>query len=135
MKLITLVATCLYSLVFAFSVQAETEPAIPLSGDEILGNWSVDAESLHRSGEGSRRLDTIWTFNPDGTMIGESIDSQQHTRLGKMRAVVKYKLENGLLIRQMAPGRSKQEACKAVEKSGKKLVLKCTSVYFFMTKQ
>lgn len=135
MKLKTFAASFFYLLVFSLSVQAETEPAIPLSSAEILGTWSVDAESIDRTGEGSRRLETLWTFNQDGTMTGESIDSQQHTRLGKMRAVVNYKLENGLLIRQIAPGRAKQENCKAVEKNGKKLVLKCVSVYFFMTKQ
>ena len=135
MKLIILSTSLLYALTFSLSVQADAEPAIPLSSAEILGSWSVDAESINRNGEGSRRLETIWTFNQDGTMVGESVDSQQHARIGKMRAVIKYKIENGLLIKQVAPGRSKQETCKAVEKNGKKLVLKCTLLYFFLTKQ
>jgi exopolysaccharide biosynthesis protein len=51
------------------------------------------------------------------------------------RAVLNYSIENGKLVKQAAPGRSKMEACEAVEKNGNQMVLKCTNIYFFMTKK
>lgn len=115
----------------SFSANAE----IPLTESDILGSWSVDKESINRDGSNSKELDTVWTFNNDGTMLGVSIDSQRHARVGKFRALLNYRIENGKLIRQASPGRSREETCIAEEKEGSKMLLKCNNIYFFMTKK
>lgn len=118
-------------MVLAFSAQAE----IPLTQQDILGSWSVDKESINRDGSAYKELATTWEFKNDGTMIGISIDSQKHARVGKFRAVLKYRIEDGKLIKQASPGRSKEETCIAIERDGPKMVLKCRNIYFFMTKK
>jgi hypothetical protein len=120
-------------LFLMFAVNANAE--IPLTESDILGSWQIDKESIHRDGSDSKELNTVWTFNDDGTMVGVSIDSQKHARVGKFRAVLKYRVENGKLIKQVAPGRSKEETCIAEEKDGSKMLLKCKNIYFFMTKK
>ena len=121
----------IFFMVLAFSANAE----IALTEADILGVWSVDAESSKRDGSGGKALQTTWTFNKDGTMVGESTDSQRHARIGKFSATVKYRIENGTLIKQASPGRSREETCIVIEKEDPKMVLKCRTIYFFMTKK
>jgi hypothetical protein len=108
---------------------------VDLSEADILGSWKIDAESIHRDASNAKELDTVWTFKNDGTMEGVSSDSQAHARVGEFRATLNYHIENGKMIKQAAPGRSRNETCTAIEKEGSKMVLKCASVYFFMTKK
>ncbi len=115
----------------AFSANAE----VPLTEADLLGSWSVDKESIDPEGKTSKSLNTVWTFNKDGTMVGESTDSQRHARIEKFRAVLKYRLEDGKIIKQVSPGRSKEETCHAEEREGSKMLLKCRNIYFFMTKK
>ena len=117
-------------LLFAFNANAE----VPLTESDILGSWQIEKESINRDGSGSKALNTVWTFNNDGTMVGESIDSQRHARVEKFRIVLKYRIENGKLIKQV-PGRSKEETCIAEEKDDSNMLLKCKNIYFFMTKK
>lgn len=115
----------------AFSANAE----IPLTESDILGSWSVDKESIKRDGSNAKALKTVWTFNNDGKMVGVSKDSQAHARMEEVRATLNYRIENGKMIKQVSPGRSKEEACTAEEKEGPKMLLKCGNIYFFMTKK
>jgi len=119
-------------LVFSFSAYSDE---IQLSESDILGTWQIDKESVNRDGSDARGLNTQWTFRNDGTMEGVSQESDAHARIDSLRAVLNYSVENGKLIKQAAPGRSKMETCVAVEKEGNKMVLQCRSVYFFMTKK
>ena len=121
----------IFFMVLAFTANAE----IALTEADILGIWSVDAESSKRDGSGGKALQTTWTFNKDGTMVGESTDSQRHARIGKFSATVKYRIENGNLIKQASPGRKREETCIVIEKEDPKMVLKCRTIYFFMTKK
>ena len=118
-------------MMLSFSANAE----ILLSKSDILGGWSVDKESLKRDGSNFKELDTVWTFNNDGTMVGISTDTQAHARVGKFRATLKYRIENGKLIKQVSPGRSREETCTVEEREGSKMLLKCSNTYFFMTKK
>jgi hypothetical protein len=52
-----------------------------------------------------------------------------------LRATLNYSIEEGKLLKQAAPGRSKMETCVAIEKENNKMVLKCQTLYFFMTKK
>jgi len=118
-------------LSFSFAANADVD----LTEADILGSWKIDAESLHSDARDAKELDTVWTFKNDGTMEGVSSDSQAHARVGEFRATINYRIENGKMIKQAAPGRSRNETCVAIEKDGPKMVLKCSSVYFFMTKK
>jgi hypothetical protein len=118
-------------MLLTFSAQAE----ILLTQPDILGSWSVDKESINRDGRKSKALDTVWTFNNNGTLVAVSHDSQTHARVGKFRAKVKYRIESGKLIKQVSPGRSREETCITIEKEGSKMLLKCSNIYFFMTKK
>ena len=116
---------------FSYSAVAE----VPLTQADILGTWQIDKESLQRDGSKSRSLKSTWTFKNDGTMEGVSEDSDAHARAETIRATLNYSIEDGKLVKQAAPGRSKMETCTAVEKENDKMVLKCQELYFFMTKK
>lgn len=120
-------------LCMAFVSAANADVA--LTQADILGRWKIDAESFHRNGSGAKPLDTEWVFNQDGTMIGTSADTAANASIKNFSATLHYSVENGMLKKQIAPGRDKYETCAAIEKDGAKMVLKCKSVYFFMTKQ
>lgn len=118
-------------MLFSFSAVAD----VPLSQADILGTWQIDKESLQRDGSKSRSLNSTWTFKNDGTMDGVSEDSDVHARAETIRATLNYSIEDGKLVKQAAPGRSKMETCTAVEKENNIMVLKCQDIYFFMTKK
>lgn len=119
------------SMLLSFSAAAE----VPLTQADLLGTWQIDKESVNAEGTGAKALNTVWIFKNDGTMEGITQDSDAHARIDSLRAVLNYSVENGKVIKQAAPGRSKMETCVAVEKENAKMVLKCQSVYFFMTKK
>jgi hypothetical protein len=116
-----------------FSVSALAE--VSLTQADILGTWQIDKESQRSDGSNSRSMDSTWTFKNDGTIEGVSKDSDVHSRAETLRATLKYSVEDGKLVKQAAPGRSKMETCTAVEKENDKMVLKCEFLYFFMTKK
>ncbi len=118
-------------LFLAFSANADVQ----LTQADLIGSWQIDKESVDREGTKSRSLNTIWTFREDGTMEGKSQESDAHARIDQLRAVLNYSVEDGKLVKQAAPGRSRMETCTAIEKDNDKMILKCPSNYFFMTKK
>lgn len=117
-------------LLLSFSAAAEA----PLTKADLLGTWKIDKESNSSDGSKSRSSNTTWTFKEDGTIEGMMHESDSHARIDQMRAVLNYSIENGKILKQAAPGRSKMETCEAIEKQGDTMVLKCQTLYFFMTK-
>ena len=108
---------------------------VALTKADLLGAWQIDKESTRSDGGDARGLKTQWTFKEDGTLEGISEESEAHARINQLRAVLNYSVENGKLIKQAAAGRSKMETCSAISKENDKMVLKCQSIYFFMTKK
>lgn len=108
---------------------------IPLTQADLLGTWQIEKESVNADGSGARGLNTTWTFRNDGTMEGISQENDSHARIEQLKAVLNYSVEDGKLKKQAAPGRSKMETCAATARDGNKMVLKCQSIYFFMTKK
>lgn len=117
--------------VLSFSAMAD----VALVKADLIGTWQIDKESVNSDGSGGRSSNATWQFKEDGTIEGTSEDSDSHARINQTRAVLNYSVEGGKLIKQAAPGRSKMENCVAVEKEGNKMVLKCSSNYFFMSKK
>ena len=116
-------------------VSASAFADVPLDQSDILGTWQIDKESLQSDGSKSRSLNSTWTFKSDGTIEGISQESDAHARVESLRATLNYSLEDGKLLKQAAPGRSKIETCVAIEKENNRMVLKCQAIYFFMTKK
>jgi hypothetical protein len=116
-------------------VSASAFADVPLNQSDILGTWQIDKESLQSDGSKSRSLNSTWTFKSDGTIEGISQESDAHARVESLRAILNYSLEDGKLLKQAAPGRSKIETCVAIEKENNRMVLKCQAIYFFMTKK
>jgi hypothetical protein len=115
----------------SFSASAD----VPLTQSDLIGTWQIDKESVDREGSKSRSINTTWTFKTDGTLEGISQESDAHARIDHLRAVLNYSVQDGKLVKQAAPGRSKMETCTAIEKENDKMILKCQSIYFFMTKK
>ncbi len=118
-------------LLLSFSASAD----VPLTQSDLLGSWKIDKESVDREGTKARSLNTVWTFKADGTLEGISQESDAHARINQLRAVLNYSVQDGNLVKQAAPGRSRMETCTAIEKEKAKMILKCQSTYFFMTKK
>ena len=90
---------------------------VPLKQADLLGTWQIDKESLQNDGSKSRSLNSTWTFKNDGTIEGVSQESDAHARVDMLRATLNYSIEEGKLLKQAAPGRSKMETCVAIEKN------------------
>jgi hypothetical protein len=126
-----LLRTTLILLFVTFAANAE----VKLTENDILGVWQIDSESNKSDGSHARKLNSTWTFLKDGNMEGMTIDPDVNARSPEMRATIKYSVEDGKIIKQTMPGRSKFETCTAVEKNAQKMTLECNNVYFFMTKK
>ena len=120
----------LAALFFAFSFPADAEVALK-DNSEILGKWNLYAESPKLDGE-KKNVTVEWDFKADGVLQTTATDSVGRTK--EMKIAIKYTVENGGIKKQTVPGREKYESCKVVEKEGSKMILKCTYLYFFLTK-
>ncbi len=124
---------CVKLLLLAAAFQSLTASAdIPLKDNsELIGKWNLYAEAAKVDGE-KKAVKVEWEFQKDGTLVTTATDSVGRTK--EMKIAIKYAVENGELKKQATPGREKYESCKVVEKEGSNMVLKCTYLYFFLTK-
>lgn len=118
----------LAALFFAFSANADVALK---DNSEILGKWDLYAEATKLNGE-QKAVTVEWDFKADGVLQTTATDSVGRTK--EMKIAIKYTVENGEIKKQTTPGREKYESCKVVEKEGSKMILKCTYLYFFLTK-
>ena len=116
--------------VFFFAFSANAEVALK-DNSEILGKWKLYAEAPKLDGE-KKTVTVEWDFQADGVLQTTATDSVGRTK--EMKIAIKYAVENGEIKKQTTPGREKYESCKVVEKEGSKMILKCTYLYFFLTK-
>jgi hypothetical protein len=98
---------------------------------EILGKWKVNAEAAKLDGE-KKKVIVEWEFKNGGVL--ETIATDAGGRTNEMHIPIKYSVENGIIKKQVSPGREKFEDCKVVEKNGPEMILKCQFLYFFLTK-
>lgn len=115
---------------FFMTFSANAEVALK-DNSEILGKWNLYAESPKLDGE-KKNVTVEWDFKADGVLQTTATDSVGRTK--EMKIAIKYTVENGEIKKQTVPGREKYESCKVVEKEGSKMILKCTYLYFFLTK-
>ncbi len=98
---------------------------------EILGKWKVTAEAAKLDGE-KKKVIVEWDFKSGGVL--ETVATDAGGRTNEMHIPIKYSVENGIIKKQVSPGREKFEDCKVVEKNGSEMILKCQFLYFFLTK-
>jgi hypothetical protein len=113
-----------------FAISANADIALK-DNSEILGKWNLYAEAAKLNGE-QKAVTVEWDFKKDGVLQTTATDSVGRTK--EMKIAIKYFVENGEIKKQTTPGREKYESCKVVEKEGSKMILKCTYLYFFLTK-
>lgn len=119
----------LIAVFFAWSAHADV---VLKDNSEILGKWSVNAEALKIDGE-KKTIVSAWEFKNDGTLLSVSTDSLGRTK--EMSVSVKYTVEEGVIKKQLSPGREKYESCSVVQKEGTSMILKCTNLFLFLTKK
>lgn len=130
MRILTCVKNVsLSALLFASMAHADV---VLKDSSEILGNWIVTAESLKIDGE-KKLIKSAWNFKNDGTLTAVSTDSLGRTK--EMTVVVKYTVEDGVIKKQLSPGREKYETCSVAQQAGNDMVLKCTNLFLFLTKK
>ncbi len=119
----------LIAVFFAWSAHADVALK---DNSEILGKWSVNAEALKIDGE-KKTIVSSWEFKNDGTLQSVSTDSLGRTK--EMTVSVKYTVEEGVIKKQLSPGREKYESCSVAQKEGTSMILKCTNLFLFLTKK
>ena len=121
----------IYSLIFTLCLPISTvsaEYALE-NNSEILGLWTVDAESPKLNGF-KRALNQEWEFKQNGEIVSTSIDTRANSSIS---VTLKYWVENGKIRKETRPG--KTEICTVVEKEGPGMILYCRNLYFFLTKK
>ncbi|GFO71739.1 hypothetical protein BJAS_P1425 [Bathymodiolus japonicus methanotrophic gill symbiont] len=113
------------TLLFAATANAKIELE---DNSKLLGKWNLYAEaaSLHKE---KVELFSVWDFRKDGIIHTESED-----RFGRTKTLVidlKYSVENGNVMKQKNPGRSKMDTCSVVKMEGREMIMKCPFVYLF----
>lgn len=116
------------AIFFALSANADV---ILKDNSEILGKWKVTAEAAKLDGE-KKNVIVEWDFQDGGILMTKATDAGGRTK--EMNIPIQYKVEGGVIKKQVAPGREKFEDCKVVEKQGSEMILKCPFLFFFLTK-
>jgi hypothetical protein len=99
---------------------------------KILGKWKVTAESMGLDKE-KKALNVTWDFQNNGTLM--TIGEDTLGRTAQMDIPIKYSVENGVMKKQVTPGREKYEDCSVLEMEGSNMILKCKGLFFFMTRK
>lgn len=85
-----------------------------------------------QTGRREKKVIVEWDFKPGGVLETTATDAGGRTL--EMHIPIKYSVENGIIKKQVSPGREKFEDCKVVEKNGSEMIIKCQFLYFFLTK-
>ncbi|GAW85781.1 conserved hypothetical protein [Bathymodiolus platifrons methanotrophic gill symbiont] len=112
-----------------FASLAHAEKTIPLEDNSlILGEWKLYAETpqLHLE---KKMVQNKWNFRDNGFLTSTAYDP----RLDGIKAVnVKYSVEDGVIKKQIQPGREKIESCKVVKLEGDNMTLHCKYLYYLL---
>ena len=115
----------------AFSASAKDVIIKLEDNSRLLGKWRLYKETaaLHKK---AKEVQNDWNFGTDGVLTSTSRDP----RLGASKDVkVKYSIEDGVIKKQMQPGREKYETCAVVKLDGKDMTLHCKYNYYLFTKK
>jgi len=115
-----------------FSASANAEKTIPLEDNSIiLGKWSLYAETaaLHKA---KKMVQNEWHFRDNGVLTSIAFDPRLD---GKKAVDVKYSVADGVIKKQIQPGRDKYENCKVVKLDGDDMTLHCRFLYYLLKRK
>ncbi|MGZ4957752.1 MAG: hypothetical protein ACXV7J_00755 [Methylomonas sp.] len=124
--------TIALSLFAAFAASSANADIKLQDNSKILGKWQVTHEALALDRE-KKPLHVTWEFQKDGTLVTTGEDAR--SGIGEMNIPIKYSVADGVIKKQITPGREKYEDCSVVEMEGNGMVLKCKFLYLFMTRK
>ncbi len=124
--------TILLSLLAAFATSSANAEVKLADNSKILGKWQVTAEALALDRE-RKPLHVTWEFQKDGTLVTTGEDAR--SGIGEMTIPIKYSVADGVIRKQITPGREKYEDCSVVDMDDKDMTLKCKFLYLFMTRK
>jgi uncharacterized protein (TIGR03066 family) len=128
MKTITTLLS-LFAVLAAFSANAEIKLQ---DNSKLLGKWQVTHEALALDRE-KKPLHVTWEFQKDGTLVTTGEDAR--SGIGEMNISIKYSVADGVIKKQLTPGREKYEDCSVVEMDGNAMTLKCKFLYLFLIRK
>ncbi|BCG64369.1 MAG: hypothetical protein methR_P2142 [Methyloprofundus sp.] len=124
-KIITLLALA----TMLFTSTANAKKYIELEDNsQILGKWKLYAETaaLHKT---KKMVQNEWIFRDNGILTSVAFDPRLD---GKKSINVTYKVEDGVIKKQVQPGRDKVENCKVVKLEGDDMILHCRFLYYLL---
>lgn len=124
--------TILLSLLTALASSAANADIKLQDNSKLLGKWQVTHEAL-ALGREKKPLHVTWEFQKDGTLVTTGEDAR--SGIGEMNISIKYSVADGVIKKQLTPGREKYEDCAVVEMDEKEMTLKCKFLYLFLTRK
>ncbi len=113
-------------IVSSLSAQAD----VKLEDNSLIkGKWNLYAESIALHKE-KVSLQSMWEFKGGGILHTKSEDRRGRTKT--LIIDLKYSVEDGVIKKQVSPGRSKTEDCRVVKLDRDNMTLKCKFVFFFL---
>jgi len=100
---------------------------------QILGKWSIYAESPTRKKRDRKEVTIQWEFKNNGIIHAIATDTRGRT--GMTNINIKYSIENGVIRKQAIAGGSRYENCKVTKLEGDDMTLHCPFLYFYMKKK
>ncbi len=126
------IITFLALMTVLFSSIANAKKYIELEDNSrILGKWSLYAETaaLHKT---KKMVQNEWHFRDNGILTSTAFDPRLD---GKKAVNVSYKVEDGVIKKQIQPGRDKVESCKVVKLEGDDMILHCRFLYYLLKRK
>lgn len=123
MKKITSILTIASLLIINAVSAAET-----VTQKDIIGTWTVTGES-HGKDKKPKKVNNTWDFDAAGVLHTISKDIRTDT----LTYSTTYKVENGLLLKEIMGRSGKYDRCK-IDLKDKEMVLECGNMYYFLTK-
>ena len=118
--------------VLLFTSSAYAEKTIKLEDNSaILGEWKLYAETpqLHLE---KKMVQNEWNFRDNGILTSTAYDPRLD---GKKAVDVKYSIEDGVIKKQIQPGRDKVENCKVIKLEGDDMTLHCKYLYYLLKRK
>jgi hypothetical protein len=116
-------------LLFASNVGAKSKVILLEDNSDILGKWTVFAETAALHKIDNKKLKNKWVFHKNGTLASFGFDSRLN---GFIEVKVKYEIVDGFIIKQIQPSSSKTETCKVVKLKDDFMTLKCKYLYYLL---
>jgi hypothetical protein len=111
------------------NVSAKSKVILLDDNSEILGKWTVFAETAALHKIDNKKLKNKWIFHKDGTLSSFGFDTRLN---GFVEVKVNYEIVDGFIIKQVQPSSPKTETCKVVKLKDDLMTLKCKYLYYLL---